>query len=525
MPVRSLLKPHLYMDSVALMRVAELLSGTPGIRAASLMMGTPANKEILAAAGRLAEAVRSAAPDDLMIVLEANTPEALEAGLAEAERLLVGRGEQAGAGVRPDQPPRSLAAALARLQGASLVQISTPGAYAGAEALKALRRGLHVFLFSDNVPLDQEVHCKQVAQRKGLLVMGPDCGTAIIGGVALGFANVVRRGGIGIVGASGTGLQQVTSLVHRLGEGVSHAIGTGSRDLTEAVGGVTTRQAFALLRADAATRVVVLLSKPPSPGVAARLLEQAEGFGKPLVVLFLGADPARVRAAGAVPATTLDEAARAAVALARGAPVAAPQEAPDAGEAGRAALRQLAPSQCYLRGLFSGGTFCAEAQVVWRQAGLASFSNAPLDPASRLADARLSREHTAVDLGSDEFTVGRPHPMIDFRTRAERLVREAQDPTAAVILLDVVLGFGAHADPAAALLPAIAEARAVAGRDGRHLALVASVCGTEEDPQQLSAQEARLREAGVLLADSNAAASRLAAWIATRGSGQREGSA
>jgi hypothetical protein len=348
--------------------------------------------------------------------------------------------------------------------------------------------------------------------------MGPDCGTAVIGGVPLGFANAVRGGGIGLVAASGTGLQEVTCLIHRLGEGVSHAIGTGSRDLSDAVGGITAGQALEALLRDDATRVVVLLSKPPSPAVASRLVGQVQGGSKPVVVLFLGADPAGVRTAGVTAAATLEDAAFAAVALLRGqAPGAATGAASTSAEVVAAQSARLAPGQRFLRGLFSGGTFCSDAQAVWAQAGLKTFSNVPLDKAYRLADVQESREHTAIDMGSDEFTVGRPHPMIDFRYRVERVLREAADPATAVILLDVVLGYGAHPDPAGALGPAVQEASALAAGDGRHVPVVASVCGTDEDPQRLGAQEARLREAGLLLAPSNAAAARVAAAIATRG--------
>ncbi len=524
MSVRSLVKPHLYKDSVALMRMAETLAGIPGVRYAGLMMGSAANKQILEEAARLTAEVQGAGPDDLMIVLEADSNETLETGLARAERLLAGEEEGRPRKESRERSPRTLAMALERLAGANLVQISTPGMYAAAEALKALRCGLHVFLFSDNVPLEHEVFIKTVAQRKGLLVMGPDCGTALIGGLPLGFANVVRRGAIGLVAASGTGLQQVTCLIHRLGEGVSHGIGTGSRDLTEAVGGITVGQGLDALLGDPQTRVIVLISKPPSPAVAARVLDRVRGSPKPTVVLFLGGDPELVRAVGATPVATLEEAAGAAVALVRGtAPQAAAGLEPGMTEIIQAEARRLSSSQRYMRALFSGGTFCSETLAVWRQQGLTAFSNVPLEKTYRLSTPQESREHTAVDMGSDEFTVGRPHPMIDFRYRVDRLLREASDPATAVILLDVVLGYGAHRDPAAVLAPALREAKRAAEREGRYLSVVGSVCGTEEDPQQFSAQEARLREAGMVLAFSNAEAARLAAAIATPGKALTEG--
>ena len=511
MPLVARIRRGLYKDSIVLMRVAEALTRLPGVREAALVMATPANREMLSAAGRLPAEADSATAEDLLVVVEADG-DAVERSFAEADRLLTGdRGAARAAEPGGIARPRSVASALAQVPDASLVVISTPGAYAGAEALKALRRGRHVFLFSDHVPLEQEVFLKQVGSRKGLLVMGPDCGTAIIAGTPLGFANVVRRGRIGLVSASGTGLQQVTCLIHGLGEGVSHAIGTGSRDLSDAVGGLAMRQGIAALAADAQTEVIVLISKPPSPSVAALTLDAAMKTGKPVVALLLGADPATVRASGATAAVTLEDAARRAVSLAdphgRGEGRAASVLTTDPGAADAARAHRRV-GQRFIRGLFSGGTLATEAQIVWQTHGLAAFSNAPLDRVHTLASVGASREHTALDMGSEEFTSGRPHPMIDYRPRLDRIQQESHDPDVAVILLDVVLGFGAHPDPAAALAPIVRDA---AGR----VAVVGSVCGTDEDPQHAATQERVLRDAGMLLAPSNAAASALAAIIAS----------
>lgn len=506
MPPVSRVVRGLYKDSIVLMRVAEALTRLPGVREASLVMATPANKAMLAV-DRLSADAASATADDLLVVVDADG-DAATAAFARADELLASGTAGTGASASSDDlaAPRSVASAIGRDPDSALVAVSTPGPYAGAEALKALRRGRHVFLFSDHVPLEQEIILKRLADRKGLLMMGPDCGTAIIAGTPLGFANVVRRGRIGLASASGTGLQEVTCLIHRFGEGVSHAIGTGSRDLSDAVGGSTMRQGIALLASDAATEVIVLISKPPSPAVAAAVLAAAVKTGKPVVALFLGADPETVRAAGATPATTLEEAARLAVSRARRQASADAAVEADSSlvKDARAARR---PGQRWMRGLFSGGTLAAEAQIVWRSLGLAAFSNAPIDRARALASVTESREHTALDMGSEEFTAGRPHPMIDYRARLDRIRDEAARADVALLLLDVVLGFGAHPDPAAVLAPAVRE---VASR----VAVVGSICGTEDDPQRASAQWSALRDAGMLLAPSNAAAAALAAAIA-----------
>jgi FdrA protein len=483
-----------YRDSVELMRAAAELERTPGVTRAALLMATPANRQILAEAGLLGDTAATARPSDLVIAIAAGDDATAEAALARADQLLappVSLSAQAERHI-----PGTIAEALAEDPAANLAVISTPGPWATAEALKALKRGLHVFLFSDNVPLDDEIELKELARRKSLLMMGPDCGTAILDGVPLGFANVVRRGRIGLVGASGTGLQQVSCLIDRLGEGVSQVIGVGGRDLDARVGGLMMDAAIDLLAGDTSTEVVVLVSKPPAPAVARHVLDRAGASGKPVVAAFLGGDPAAIRGAGATPASTLEEAARTAVSLARGESVrTADGLDPELVARARAQIGPFAAGQVRVCGLYSGGTLCREAALILEETG------------GRAAP------HTLVDLGDDEFTVGRPHPMIDFRLRNERIVAAAGNPTTAVILLDVVLGHGAHPDPAGALIPAIARARSCAREEGRALGLVASICGTAADPQDLPRQEDRLAAAGVILAPSNSEATRLAASL------------
>lgn len=502
--------PNLYRDSVSLMQISAALGARPGIAKASALMASEGNIALLRAAGLLEEGDDFAA-GDLLVAVEGEA-DALTATLDQAAAML--SREAAPRGSQPAAvEPRSIEMALARLPAANLALISTPGEYAAAEARKALRLGLNVMVFSDNVSLEDEIALKAEAQRRDLMVMGPDCGTAIIDGVPLGFANAVRRGGIGAVAASGTGLQQVTSLVDRWGAGISQAIGTGGRDLKAEVGGATMLRGLSALGQDAATKVIVLISKPPAQAVAERIIEAAAAIGKPVVVSFLGADLGDRPERGIYAAATLEEAAVRAVELAGDA---APERtAPAASDVSRA-MAGLASGQRYLRGLFSGGTFCYEALLLLTRVLGRVYSNTPVDPALRLRDPWKSEAHTVVDLGDDEFTRGRPHPMIDPGLRNERILREAADPKVAVILLDVVLGHGAHADPAGSVAPAIEAARARAREAGRAIAFVASVCGTARDPQDLGRQEATLRGAGVLLADSNAAAVRLAASIAAR---------
>ena len=500
--IRCLIRRDTYRDSVELMRVAAEVERLPGILRAALVMGTPANRAVLAEADLVTDEASTAGPSDLIVAVAASAVKEATAALDRAASLLAGQPPPSSPGGGAEPPaPQTIAEALTSLPLANLAIISVPGPYATAEALKALKRGLHVFLFSDNVSIEDEILLKGLARERGLLVMGPDCGTAILDGVPIGFANVVRRGRIGLVGASGTGLQQVSCLIDRLGEGVSQVIGVGGHDLHARVGGLMMLSGIERLAADPETAVIVLVSKPPAESVAQTVLACAGRSGKSVVVNFLGGDPAAIQAAGAAPAATLDDAATLAVSLARGAPAGSrrtPRGRSRPPAIPRATAPRLAPGQRNIRGLFSGGTLCQEAALIL--AGL-------------LGNSETGAGFTAVDLGDDEFTRGRPHPMIDFRLRNDRIVAAAEDPTTGVILLDVVLGHGAHPDPAGALRPAIDQAFAVARRARRGLAIVAAVCGTVVDPQNLALQEESLSAAGVLLASSNAQAARLAASL------------
>jgi FdrA protein len=492
MPVRCLVRQGSYFDSVVLMRVAAELGALPGVRAASLVMATAANKDVLAEAGLSSDEAARAGANDLVVAIDADDA-SVEDAFAAADEALSRRAAPAVPADGEPRRPRTLAEVEG---GAALAIISTPGRYAGAEALKALRLGMSAFVFSDNVPLEQEVALKREAHERGLLVMGPDCGTAIVGGMPLGFANEVRRGDIGLIGASGTGLQQVSTLVDRWGAGVSQVIGVGSHDLSAEVGAVSMLDALDALAADPATRVLGLVSKPPDPDVAERVLARAAASGKPVVAAFLGADPDGAPG-GVTVAPTLEDAARALVRAATAAE-------PPAGE--RDEARPPAPpgERRLLRGLYAGGTFAYEAGLLL-EPRLGEIA-ADARPPSADRPAELPDRHLILDLGDDRFTVGRPHPMIDPGVRLDMLRAAGADPRTAVILLDVVLGHLAAEDPAADLAPVIAE---IAARDDGP-AVVAFVVGTAADPQDFERQERTLREAGARLAGSSSAAARLA---------------
>ncbi len=491
--MRTEIRRGAYYDSVVLMQLQRALSNLDGVEDAATVMGVPANKELLAQSNLLTSEAEQAGADDLILVVRGVSDEAATAALAHIDALL--RRKRS---MESDVAyfPKTLASAVQLSPNAQWVLISTPGRYASSVARDALELGRHVLLYSDNVSIEDEVALKREAVKRGLLVMGPDCGTAIVNGVGLGFANAVRRGNIGLVGASGTGLQLVSSRIHQLGAGITHALGTGGRDLSQSVGALTAQQSLDLLLRDPESAVVVLISKPPAPEVAAQLIERARVSPKPVVVNFIGYQAPQSQTGNLYFAPTLDAAAELAVRLA----------VESAGASDETSSTDFAPTQHYLRGIYSGGTLAYEAQLLLRDLLPAVYSNVPLEKHLRLPKATISQGHSIVDLGEDEFTVGRLHPMMDNELRIRRLAQEANDPETAVILLDLVLGYGAHEDPASELAPAIQEALAATLAAGRHLDIIVAVIGTEDDPQNLDRQLLLLHEAGAYVTTHHAEA-------------------
>ncbi len=471
-----------YRDSVSLMQVSKAVGTEPGVAGALIAMATELNLGLLAGMGFAAP--DGATANDLVVAISAEDEAGLDRGRARLDAELANVGTPAPGGFGSAPAPRTVGSAVRR-SGAALVLVSTPGRLAYLDALDALEAGASVLLFSDNVPVEQEIRLKAEAARRGLLVMGPDCGTAVIGGVGLGFANVVRPGPVGLVAASGTGAQQVMCLLDAAEVGVSHCLGVGGRDLSEAVGGASTLAALDALDADPATELIVLVSKPPAAEVAEKVRKHAAGLGTPVVFALLGA--------GQPDLTAAVESALEAL----GQPV-PPWPA-------WGAVHGEPAANGHLRGLFSGGTLCDEAMLIATGTLGPIASNIPLRPEWALPADLAAAGHTMIDFGDDQLTQGRAHPMIDGALRLERLAAEAADPSCAVILLDVVLGHAAHPDPAAELAPAIAAACATADRP---LDVVVSLCGAGGDPQGLARQAAALKEAGAAVFLSNAEAAR-----------------
>jgi len=496
--IKTEIRSGAYYDSVILMQLQRSLADLPTVIDAGVVMGTEANKDLLEQSGLLVDEIKGANADDLVIVVKAENEKNAQKALEQVDDLVAARRSRDA--VDQEFLPKSQESAAKTLPDAKWTLISVPGRYAAGVSREALRLGTHVFLYSDNVSLEEEIALKKKGAEKGLLVMGPDCGTAIINGIGLGFANQVRKGSIGMVAASGTGLQQVSVRIHQLGRGLTHALGTGGRDLTSQVGGLTARMSLELLDRDPETKVIVLVSKPPDPEAADGMINFARGLSKPVVINFIGYASTLQQIDNLYFTTTFDDTAAAAVKLADDSKLT--QEEEDLH------LDQFNSGQKYLRGLFSGGTLAYEALLILDYYLPTVYSNVPINKEYRLKNSLVSQGHTIVDLGEDEFTVGRLHPMMDHELRIRRLEAESEDPETALILLDIVLGYGSHPDPAAELVPAIKTARSKAKKAGRYLEVVTVISGTDADPQDMKSQEEQFLGAGARVFHSNDAAAR-----------------
>jgi succinyl-CoA synthetase alpha subunit len=496
------IRKNQYYDSVFLMMVSKRLAGTKGVQQNAVLMGSDANKGLLSNIGIHDTQIDAARPTDLIVAVIADTQQIVNQVFDKLDEYL-----QGGVPSASVSKLHSLEDGLTQKPDANLVTISVPGEYAAREAHKALEFGLNVFLFSDNVSMDDELKLKQFAVKKNLLVMGPDCGTCLLDGVGIGFANVVRQGSIGVIGTSGTGLQEFTSQVHNAGFGISHAIGMGSRDLSDKIGGLSTMVALDKLEADPSTKVIALISKPPGTVTLTKLSKRLRTCKKPIVGCFLGIQNEIKAGTSFQRAHLIDDAVRLSILQIGGTPVSSQDQF---------TLQELewlsrensswSSQQKYVRGLFAGGTFCYQSQQIFQDADIPVYSNAPLNPKYRLASPDHSIEHSIVDMGDDHYTLGKPHPMIDGTMRKQRILAEALDPQVAVLLLDFILGYNASIDPVGELLEAIIEAKKMTQNRGGALSVVASICGTDDDPQDLSLQIRMLQESGVIVFRSNAKA-------------------
>lgn len=497
--LHTIIKENAYQDSVVLMLLTNKINTMDGINRVSIMMATPANKDIFGGSGLRTPELEAASANDMAIVLDIESEEIVPTVLEEIDAFLLSQATSSNEAA--EETIHTWDKAMKIGKDANIAMLSIPGTYAALEAETALDEGLNVFIFSDNVSIEDELHLKQKAHEKGLLVMGPDCGTGIINGVPMAFTNIVRPGKIGIVGASGTGIQEVSTLIDKLGAGVTNAIGTGGRDLSEKIGGITMLDSIAALEKDANTEVIVVISKPPAKAVRDKVLAALRNVTKPVVTIFLGEKPT-YHEENLYHAYTLEETARIAVDLLNHQPIEVISEKIEIPTV------HLQDSQKHIKGYYSGGTLASETAML-------------IADAMKLEDGLIKKDgfvlktdgNEVIDLGDDMYTQGKPHPMIDPEKRIEMIQQAADDETTAIILLDVVLGYGAHDDMATALAPTIKETIAKAQAKGRELIVIGTVVGTTSDPQNFFHQKQLLEEAGVLVCDSNNQAVRTALGI------------
>lgn len=476
-------------------------------------MGTEHNKSIMMKAGILSEEVfANAGANDMIVGILTETQEQSDCAIKTFEALIsktnlasADSNVACDAGIRA----KSIDGAMGKLGSANFAVVSVPGKYAAEEAMKAMHKGLHVLLFSDNVTIEDEIRLKEYAVEHELLMMGPDCGTTWVNGVALGFANKVRRGDIGLSAASGTGLQEVCVIIDRLGGGISQALGTGGRDVKEQLGGKMMLMELKALEADPMTKVIGIVAKPPASSVLKEIIALCSTFTKPVVACFLGGDRSLLKGSSIHFADTLEDCASQLVQLSRGAEFVS-SGTPDYQAIAAAEASQYTASQKYVRGLYSGGSLCYEGILLAERVVGNVYSNICAGE-YLLKNVEQSEGHCYIDMGEDYFTDGMPHPMIDTRLRVQRLKKEAQDESVAAIVLDCVIGYGSNEDPAAALADAVKEARKLA--NGRHITFIASICGTDGDFQNRTDQQKKLEDAGIIVLGSNAQASKLASEI------------
>ncbi|MGX7265134.1 acyl-CoA synthetase FdrA [Enterococcus crotali] len=510
------IQPNTYIDSVSLMALSTKANQLAGVDQAIIAMATEMNKEVMKNVGLFTDEIAQAQTSDLIIALEAKEEQDSAELIEKIETLMTEKKEKSSS--QTTESYTTIETAKKAIPEANLAVISVNGQYAVREARKALNNDLHVMMFSDNVSVDEEIELKDLAHEKGLLMMGPDCGTAIINNVGLCFANNVRKGSIGIVGASGTGSQEISVRIHEFGEGVSQLIGTGGRDLSEAVGGKMMLDAIDALEADVDTKVIILISKPPAKIVEEKILARVRKADKPVVIWFIGSEP-REDEAGIYFEKMSKAAALKAVTLAgidQNSLDVHPLNLPLIDEV----QAKLTPEQKYIRGLFTGGTLCDEAMFTAKERFSDVFSNIATDQEHLLHFGDASKAHTFIDFGADEFTNGKPHPMIDPSNRIARFKEEAEDPTVGVILMDFVLGYGAHPDPVGVMVPAMKAAKEKAALQGRHLEIIGYVLGTDLDKQNINEQVEKLTSIGAIYASSSQNAGLLAREFVVKGAEQ-----
>lgn len=496
-----IIKNNYYKDSITLMSLTNKVNALEGVIDSTLGMATDMNKEIIRSIGFDESEINQAKSSDMMIALKLENESYLDKVLSEIENMLIVKEE--------DNTIKSYSntkQAMNENSDINMAVISIPGNHAYLEVKKCLENNINVMLFSDNMSIEEEKKLKELAVSKKLLMMGPDCGTSIINGIGLCFANKIRKGNISIVGASGTGIQEVTVIIDKLGAGITHAIGTGGRDLSEDIGGLMMLQGMEMLEDDEETKIILLISKPPAESVTKKILEKIKQSKKRYVVCFINGKKETVEESGAVFASTLEEGAVLASSLSLNKEIKIREIDK---EVVKEAVSKLNKNQKYLRALYCGGTLAAEAEMII-SANNKVYSNVSKKEENKLKNPFESKENTIIDLGDDVFTQGKPHPMIDPSIRNSRILQEAKDKEVAIIMLDFELGFGSNKDPVGLSFDTINKAKEIAKEDGREIIFIGYILSTEVEKQDVSKQRELLKSMNIILANTNAEAAKIA---------------
>lgn len=501
--LKNLIISNKYYDSATLMLLTNQIKENLNLKTneISVMMGTEMNKKIMENSDLLNEIGKGANSGDILIGIKSaldnqkilNMVDSLlnqEIDNKNSEQLEI----------------NSVDDGIKNYKDTNFAVVSLPGSYAAREVKKLLKAKKHVLLFSDNIDIKDEIELKDLAIENDLLMMGPDCGTAIIKGVGLGFSNRVNKGSIGIVAASGTGLQEVATIISNNSGGISYAFGTGGRDIKESVGGRMMLYCLDLLIKDEETETIVIVSKPPSKNVIEKIINKVKNIKKPVVACFLGEDISVLQSTNIVLCETLEETAIKVLEL-NGIKYS------DSFDMDKI-LKMISSDKKngYIRGVYCGGTLAYEALLMLEKQNIEIYSNLSKCEERRLKVNDKSLYNTILDMGEDEYTVGKPHPMINSSSRNEQLLKEAEDESVGIIIADIELGYGANDFAADELGETIKQIKTMRS----DLVFIVVICGSKQDYQDYNLKKNLLIMSGAIVVNSNAQGVRLAIELSKR---------
>jgi len=504
-------KKNFFRDSVQMMQFSQQLKDEQGVIDAAIVMGTDLNKNTLKKMGLLTEDGISATENDTLITINCQDENSLNNAVQKAEQLLTSDI------TKSKNEFNDLSSALDAFDNANMASLSIPGQFVKEMATELIRKQLHLFVFSDHVPLEDEILLKNLALENNVLFMGPEAGTSILNGTVFGFGNRIRSGSVGIIGASGTGIQESSTMIDLFGEGISHAIGVGGRDLRNDIGGMMTMKTMEVFEDDPNTKAVLLVSKPVGDDVRNKIINKINNFSKKNYVLCLigdnenREDSAKIKFSKSIQISVLkilkyvnDDAYKKIKDVVR-------KQVDDSIKLAKSLSSDLNNDQRFVRGFFAGGTLCYESKIILEQMIGKVYSNLSSDDEYSIKGNAASKENTLIDFGEEEFTSARPHPIIDPLLRKNRILEDADDPNVGVIIIDIICGINAAKNTMAFHAETIKKAIENAKEKGRRLSVFAYICGTEKD---VSENELKLlTDSGAKLFTSNALMSFAAALV------------